>query len=84
MAKKDKGKDKGKGKGRDCGTGRYVKRSKVKKSPKTTVTEKPKKKDKNDIQGDFSFLYENIIFGIIAFGLCWFFYPFLKHGRFIL
>ena len=29
-------------------------------------------------QGDFSFLYENIIFGIIAFGLCWFFYPFFK------
>ena len=29
-------------------------------------------------QGDFSFLYENIIVGIIAFGLSWFFYPFFK------
>ena len=40
MAKKDKDK----GKGRDCETGRYVRRSTVKKKPKTTVTHKPKKK----------------------------------------
>ena len=29
-------------------------------------------------QGDFSFLYENIILTIVVFGLCCFFYPFFK------
>ena len=32
------------GKGRSCVTGQYVKKSTVKKSPRTTVTHKPKKK----------------------------------------